>query len=359
MPSSGGRPEQMLALAYRAFFAPQDRAIRAFSSWRLDRASNEQRRSRCGARVPRPADRPRPRESGALHAARRSRRVPRRRSSRRLSLVGGGDAAAARRCCSCAGSGWSNGSAQRDPLPVHRRGCIRAEVADRLGDLLRGGERRKVLVRRLVAHRRRHDRAHDDDVRGRARSAEPVGECQRPRLCRCLRRRIGAFVCVGFCPDCSRRSRSGRVRSRSDAARMPVSRAGRCGRADRSGSPNPRVVPPRSAFPRANHPPGGRGRRRDRDARRCRQPKSAPSWRRAGRRTRCQPRCRAPRREHPAVPSLCHRARGLPRAKQVVGRPRGRDSRRRLRRRSPGLRETPSSLHATNANASTFALPLG
>ncbi len=40
VPSSGGRPEQMLALAYRAFFAPQDRAIRAFSSWRLDRASN-------------------------------------------------------------------------------------------------------------------------------------------------------------------------------------------------------------------------------------------------------------------------------------------------------------------------------
>lgn len=38
---SGGLIEQVLALIYRAFFAPQDRLIRAFSAWRLARALNE------------------------------------------------------------------------------------------------------------------------------------------------------------------------------------------------------------------------------------------------------------------------------------------------------------------------------
>ncbi|CAN5740056.1 hypothetical protein BH20ACT14_BH20ACT14_17880 [soil metagenome] len=38
---SGGLIEQVLALIYRAFFAPQDRLIRAFSAWRLEQALNE------------------------------------------------------------------------------------------------------------------------------------------------------------------------------------------------------------------------------------------------------------------------------------------------------------------------------
>ena len=39
--ASGGRVERSLELVYRALFAPQDRAIRAFSSRRLDRAASE------------------------------------------------------------------------------------------------------------------------------------------------------------------------------------------------------------------------------------------------------------------------------------------------------------------------------
>ena len=38
---SGRLIERALALVYRAFFAPQDRLIRAFSSWRLERALSE------------------------------------------------------------------------------------------------------------------------------------------------------------------------------------------------------------------------------------------------------------------------------------------------------------------------------
>ena len=41
VPASGGRSERVLERVYRTLFAPQDRAIRAFSSWRLDRALRE------------------------------------------------------------------------------------------------------------------------------------------------------------------------------------------------------------------------------------------------------------------------------------------------------------------------------
>lgn len=41
VPASGGRVERALELVYRALFAPQDRAIRTFSSRRLDRAARE------------------------------------------------------------------------------------------------------------------------------------------------------------------------------------------------------------------------------------------------------------------------------------------------------------------------------
>ena len=39
--ASGGRSEQALERVYRTLFAPQDRAIRAFSSWRFDRVLRE------------------------------------------------------------------------------------------------------------------------------------------------------------------------------------------------------------------------------------------------------------------------------------------------------------------------------
>ena len=38
VPATGGRGERALELVYRVLFAPQDRAIRAFSSWRVERA---------------------------------------------------------------------------------------------------------------------------------------------------------------------------------------------------------------------------------------------------------------------------------------------------------------------------------
>ena len=38
---SGGMIERVLALIYRAFFAPQDRLIRAFSAWRVEQALSE------------------------------------------------------------------------------------------------------------------------------------------------------------------------------------------------------------------------------------------------------------------------------------------------------------------------------
>ena len=41
VPASGGRGERALERVYRTLFAPQDRAIRAFSSWRFDRALRE------------------------------------------------------------------------------------------------------------------------------------------------------------------------------------------------------------------------------------------------------------------------------------------------------------------------------
>ncbi len=41
VPASGGRVERALERVYRALFAPQDRAIRTFSSRRLDRAARE------------------------------------------------------------------------------------------------------------------------------------------------------------------------------------------------------------------------------------------------------------------------------------------------------------------------------
>ncbi|CAN5119011.1 hypothetical protein BH20ACT13_BH20ACT13_14370 [soil metagenome] len=41
IPASGGRSERALELVYRALFAPQDRAIRAFASWRVERALGE------------------------------------------------------------------------------------------------------------------------------------------------------------------------------------------------------------------------------------------------------------------------------------------------------------------------------
>lgn len=41
VPAFGGRSERVLERVYRTLFAPQDRAIRAFSSWRLDRVLRE------------------------------------------------------------------------------------------------------------------------------------------------------------------------------------------------------------------------------------------------------------------------------------------------------------------------------
>ncbi len=99
VPASGGRVERTLERVYRTLFATQDRAIRAFSSWRFRRALKGSRgpaETRAAALcVPRPADRSRACKPRALHAARRPGRLSRRRSPRAVPVAGRRDVAAA------------------------------------------------------------------------------------------------------------------------------------------------------------------------------------------------------------------------------------------------------------------------
>ena len=76
-------------------------------------------------------------------------------------------------------------------LAVHPAGGVGAEVGQGVGDRLRRGERRVLLVRVPLPHRRRQDRVDDDDVGGRRRPLERIRERERPCLRRRLRRRIG------------------------------------------------------------------------------------------------------------------------------------------------------------------------
>lgn len=147
---SGGRVERSLELAYRIFFLPQDRLIRSFSSRRLESTLRAVTASARGRRRHSSTTTGSPsqcwRTSASPLSSSRSVSALRWACPRSIS----GSCSRASRCflcCSCAASGWSGGASQREPLAVHRGRGIRAQITDRLGDLLHGGELREVLAR--------------------------------------------------------------------------------------------------------------------------------------------------------------------------------------------------------------------